>query len=131
MTTDTRDHLQRGQAFMLIRWFKGRSGPSTPETRSASAATAYRDGTIRIVEVRETNEWAAGHVPGAIHIPLGELASRSNEVERDKPVVVVCRSGRRSLAGATTLLRAGFGEASSLSGGMVAWARGGHPVEQA
>lgn len=114
---------------MLNRLLKGVGGASTPELSTAEVMNAYNN-EVRIVDVREPDEWATGHIPGAVHIPLGELAARTGEIARDKPVVVVCRSGRRSLAGAQTLIDAGFSKTSSLAGGMLDWASDGHTVER-
>ena len=51
---------------------------------------------VQVVDVREDDEWAAGHIDGARHIPLGRLTARAGEIDRDRPVVTVCRSGSRS-----------------------------------
>jgi rhodanese-related sulfurtransferase len=110
----------------LNRLFGG--GPHTPETDVTTLARARAAGNVQIVDVREPTEWAAGHMPGAILIPLGQLAQRARELDPGRPVVVVCRSGRRSLTGAEVLLRAGFKDAASLAGGMIAWADSGQPV---
>ena len=104
--------------------------PNVPETDVTHTAQAREDGSAQIVDVREPEEWAEGHIPGAIHIPLGELAARTGELDSGQPAIVVCRSGRRSLYGAETLLQAGFGDAKSLAGGMVDWEAAGQPVER-
>lgn len=74
----------------------------------------------QIVDVRENEEAAEGMIPGAIHIPLGELSARAGELERERPVVTVCRSGERSARAAEELEAAGF-EVDTMSGGMIAW----------
>ncbi len=84
---------------------------------------AARD-RYQILDVREPDEWDAGHIEGARHIPLGELLARLDEVPRDKVVVCVCRSGRRSEAARPRLDRMGIA-AENLEGGMAAWARAG------
>lgn len=81
-----------------------------------------------IVDVRERQEWDAAHVPGALHIPLGELERRLGELPRDRPLVAACRSGSRS-AEATRLLREHGYDAANLAGGMEAWQRAGLPIE--
>ncbi|WP_344247333.1 rhodanese-like domain-containing protein [Isoptericola hypogeus] len=82
-----------------------------------------------LLDVREQDEWDAGHAPGAVHIPLGELSVRYGELDAGAPVFVVCRTGGRS-AQATRFLVEGVGyDAVNLDGGMVAWARRGLPVE--
>jgi hydroxyacylglutathione hydrolase len=106
------------------------SGPNgTPEVDVAEVARVWADRSAQLVDVREPDEWADGHIPGAIHIPLGELAQRSDELIKEMPVVVLCRSGVRSLTGADELIAHGFTDVASFNGGMLAWARAGHPVE--
>ncbi len=73
-----------------------------------------------VLDVRETDEWEAGHIPWAVHIPLGQLPARVGEVPTDVPVVVACRSGARS-AQAVSFLTASGRRAANLDGGMKAW----------
>jgi rhodanese-related sulfurtransferase len=86
------------------------------------------DGLIRagalLLDVREDDEWDAGHVSGAAHIPLGHLAERLDELPGDRQVVVVCRSGVRSARATAFLATSGF-DAVNLAGGMRAWAAAG------
>lgn len=74
-----------------------------------------------ILDVREPSEFQSGHIDGATLIPLGSLASRLNEVPKDKPVVVVCRSGNRSGHATSLLLESGFKNVENMAGGMIAW----------
>jgi rhodanese-related sulfurtransferase len=105
-------------------------GPQVPETTVSETVAARDAGTVQILDVREPDEWAAGHIPDAVHIPLGSLPTRTGELDQNLPVVVVCRSGVRSLSGADILLKAGFGDAKSMAGGMIDWAAAGQPVER-
>lgn len=73
-----------------------------------------------LLDVSEPDEWAAGHAPQAVHIPLGDLDRRAGELPADRPVVCVCRSGARSLHAAALLVENGFG-GRNLNGGMRAW----------
>jgi rhodanese-related sulfurtransferase len=91
-------------------------------------AHARATGRVQIVDVREPDEWQAGHVPGAIHIPLGALAARRGELDPARPVITVCRSGNRSLVALDVLRDAGITDAKSLAGGMIAWQAAGQPV---
>jgi len=86
---------------------------------------------VQIVDVRENSEFTGslGHVRGAQLVPLGELQARASEIARDKPVVVVCRSGARSAQALVLLQKAGFSEVANLAGGMLRWRAEGHPVE--
>jgi rhodanese-related sulfurtransferase len=79
--------------------------------------------------VRETSEYAEGHVPGALNIPMGQLTSRLNELDRTAAVHLVCASGNRSSAMADVLLAQGF-DAVNVAGGTGAWIRSGQPVEK-
>ena len=87
-----------------------------------------QDGSdAQIVDVREADEVAAGMIAGARHIPLGELRSRLAELDKARPVVAVCRSGRRSAAAADQLAAAGF-TAYTMTGGMLDWSANGLPA---
>jgi rhodanese-related sulfurtransferase len=82
---------------------------------------------VQIVDCRETYEWVAGRIEGALHIPLNAiLAGQLDGLDPSKPVVVVCRSGNRSELGALMLQARGF-EAHNLEGGMEEWERQGLP----
>jgi rhodanese-related sulfurtransferase len=80
-----------------------------------------------LLDVREDDEWQAGHIDGAQHIPLGELGERLAEVPTGKTVVAVCRSGSRSAAVVRGLLQIGRA-AENLEGGVTAWTRAGLPL---
>jgi len=89
-----------------------------------------RNGAV-LVDVRERDEWEEGHIPGAIHIPRGNLESRiENAVpDRSSKLVVYCASGARSAFGAKALGELGYEDVSSLSGGFTDWKRNGYEVE--
>ncbi len=82
----------------------------------------------RIVDVRSSEEYAGGHVPGAVNVPLEELPDRLGELADSGPVFVVCQSGRRSVQGVETLTGEGM-EAVSVAGGTSGWAEAGHPLQ--
>ena len=86
-----------------------------------------RRSELHLLDVREQDEWDAGHIDGAQHIPLGELGARVGEVPKDRVVVAVCRSGSRSDRAAKGLRASGF-QAENLEGGVTAWARSGLPL---
>jgi rhodanese-related sulfurtransferase len=87
--------------------------------------SALGDGVV--IDVREPFEWEAGHAAGAVHIPLGDLAARIDDVPREAPVYVICAAGGRSLQGAALLERHGI-EAVNVTGGMTAWQQAGLPI---
>jgi len=86
---------------------------------------------VQILDVREPDEFSGplGHIHGAVLIPLGELAERAGELDRDRPVVAVCRAGGRSAQATVLLQQAGFKNIANLTGGMLRWRAEGHPVE--
>ena len=96
----------------------------TPERVSELA----ENGGDQVVDVRLDEEWNAGHIKGAVHIPLDSLSSRAGEIERSKPVVLYCRSGDRSGGAADALAASGW-EVTSMEGGLVAWVEKGLPLE--
>ena len=103
--------------------------PATlPLEVDVATAASMRDAGAFVLDVRQPDEWVAGHIPGATLIPLGELPSRTAEVPSDREVVVVCRSGNRSATGRDILLDAGFATVTSMAGGMNDWAAAGLEV---
>jgi rhodanese-related sulfurtransferase len=96
------------------------------EIEVAAVAAALADGAL-LLDVREPEEWEAGHAPDARHIPLGLLPERLTDFEGSGPVVVVCRSGGRSALATEWLQTAGI-DAANLVGGMQEWAHAGLAV---
>jgi rhodanese-related sulfurtransferase len=94
------------------------------EITTAELATL---GDVTIIDVRETDEYTLGHVPGAKLIPLGELVGRTNEIPTDVPVYVVCHSGMRSARATDFLAEAGI-DAINVTGGTAAWQQAGLPT---
>jgi rhodanese-related sulfurtransferase/glyoxylase-like metal-dependent hydrolase (beta-lactamase superfamily II) len=80
-----------------------------------------------LLDVREPDEWRAGHAPDALHVPMGDVPAHHDELPRDRRIVAVCRSGGRSAAVTESLVAVGF-DAVNLDGGMKAWAAAGLPV---
>ena len=96
--------------------------PAVPEVLSSELpAGAY------LLDVREDEEWAAGHAPDAVHVRLGELGARTGELPRDREIFVICRTGNRS-AYVTQALVAGGWQAFNVSDGMTGWAVAGRPM---
>ena len=80
-----------------------------------------------LLDVREDDEWQAGHIEGAQHIPLGELGERLAELPTGRRIIAVCRSGSRSGAAVRGLRQLGY-EAENLDGGVTAWTKAGLPL---
>lgn len=81
-----------------------------------------------LLDVREPDEWTAGHAPGAHHLPMMEIPARMAEVPTDREVVVVCRSGGRSGQVVSYLMGNGWDNVRNLDGGMQSWAFAGREV---
>jgi len=100
------------------------------ETREISRDEAQKliDDGAQLVDVRADHEWEAGRIAGATHLPLAELAGRTEEIDKDRPVVLYCRGGNRSTMAADALAAAGF-DAAKLSEGIVGWDEADLPLE--
>lgn len=89
-------------------------------------ASAVPDGAY-LLDVREPVEWQAGHVPGAVHVPLRDLPARADEIPQDREIYVVCRVGARSAQAVNALNEAGW-RATNVQDGMQGWAAAGRPL---
>jgi rhodanese-related sulfurtransferase len=94
------------------------------ETRAKQQAGAV------LVDARELSEWQQGHIPGAMHIPLGSLSRCLQELNPSREVITICRSGHRSISAAQILQQGGFSQVSSMASGMIRWTRQGLPVQR-
>ena len=97
--------------------------------QDASAMSSGKEAII--VDVREDSEWNEQHIPGAIHIPLGQLSERLSELKqyKDSPVITQCRSGGRSAQAFDVLKSAGFSKVYNMDGGIMAWDKAGLKTE--
>ena len=99
-----------------------------PSTITVAEAVRKREQGDFILDVRQPAEWEEYHIPGSTLIPLDELAARRNEVPREREVVVVCRSGKRSEKGREILMEAGFNKVSNMQDGLLRWRADGYPT---
>ncbi len=110
------------------------SSDATPlaEISPQQAAKIVESNNAVIIDVRTQGEWDAGHIPGAIHIPLSEVKDRLDEFKAydGKTLVMQCHSGKRSAAAGEILLSAGYENVSNLTGGIMAWSKEKLPLEQ-
>ncbi|GAA3229907.1 rhodanese-like domain-containing protein [Dactylosporangium siamense] len=81
-----------------------------------------------LLDVREDDEWAAGHAPGANHVPMMQIPARIDEIPTDRDVVVICRVGGRSAQVVAYLQQGGLTRTINLDGGMSDWAAAGRPM---
>ena len=100
----------------------------TPSIDARDAARRLAAKEVVLLDVREHAEWRAGHIHGALHLPLAQLRRDLQRVPTGRTVVTVCASGSRSRSAARALARAGY-DALNLSGGMSAWLRAGLPLD--
>lgn len=109
-------------------WWTSQSAAPDTQITVAEAYTRYQAGTTFFLDVRTSEEWAQFHLAYSTLIPLAELPDRLSELPRDRPIVTVCRTGRRSLEAQGILQRAGFADVVSLTGGVMAWQAAGYPT---
>jgi rhodanese-related sulfurtransferase len=117
---------------MLLWSFFGNRFRGVKEVDTVAALQLINHKDAIVLDVREPNEYASGHVLNSKHIPLGKLKERMGELEKykDRPVVVVCRSGNRSGTACFLLGRQGFTQAHNLAGGVQAWQKNKLPLEK-
>jgi hydroxyacylglutathione hydrolase len=99
-----------------------------PQVQPQDLAAMRGDRAPVVVDVRHDNEWAEGHLPSAIHLPLGHLTDRLAELPKTQPLVTHCQSGARSAIAASLLRRRGFTDVANLAGGYAAWEESGLPT---
>lgn len=108
----------------LAAWrAEGRPLAHVGQVDAAELAARLAAGDAHVIDVRGRSEWDAGHLPGAQHIPLGDLADRLSDVPRDRCVVLHCQSGSRSSIAASVLLAHGVAPVFNLVGGYADWTR--------
>jgi rhodanese-related sulfurtransferase len=103
-----------------MAWFR-KAAPRDLSANQLWDLLSSRSGDIQLVDVREPDEYAEGHLPGAKPIPLGYLPARAQELDRQLPVILYCHSGNRSYAAGKRLIRLGFTDVAHLSPGLSGW----------
>lgn len=114
-------------AFVGVSLVQAEVLPASADVKQVAESQARG---VYLLDVREPDEFAEVHAKGAVLIPLGQLSSRLDEIAqyKNKPVAVICRSGRRSAQGVEILRKAGFTQLSNVTGGTSAWVDAGLPV---
>jgi hydroxyacylglutathione hydrolase len=110
-------------------WIRAHGNRASVDDITPDELAARPAGAVEIVDVRNPSEFEAGHVPGAVNLPLGRLAERLGELPREKPLVVHCQSGARAVVAAGLLQARGF-SVSHLVGDFAGWSVDGRPVEK-
>jgi len=107
-------------------------GAGGAELGTLEATRLMNQGSTLILDVRDGEEYAAGHLPRARHIPIRELSKRVDEIAKfkNKPVLVTCKSGTRAGAACRFLKQAGFANVYQLKGGLAAWQQASLPIEK-
>jgi rhodanese-related sulfurtransferase len=105
--------------------------PKATHSNEISVAKAYKKYLqgVYILDVRTQAEWDQSHIANGTLIPLDQLQNRITELPRDRVIVVVCRTGKRSQTGMNLLQGAGYKRAVSMNGGLTAWKAAGYPLE--
>ena len=109
----------------------GRPLEQVTQVTARAVAARVLGGEVTVIDVRSAAEWNGGHLPGAIHVPYGLLASRLAELPRSKPIVVQCQGGTRSAIAASVLLAHGIPDVINLGGGYDEWVVESLPIAQA
>ncbi|RNB82400.1 rhodanese-like domain-containing protein [Brevibacillus fluminis] len=108
--------------YVLLGWFLyTRFAPVKGLQNLNAAQFGERLRNAVVIDVREVSEFRSGHIPHAIHIPLGQLGGRIGEIPKQKEVLLYCKSGMRSKQAAKVLKKHGFAKIAHLQGGILAW----------
>ena len=116
----------------MLVWPLLRRGGGGARVSASDAVQLINKHDAVIVDIREANEFAAGHILNARNIPLKDIESRVKELAKfkEKPVIVTCDSGNRSRGGVAALKKLGFAQVYNLTGGLGAWQQAGLPTEK-
>ena len=106
------------------------SVPAELEIDVEEAAARLDAGKAHLIDVREEWEYRKRRAPGAVLIPISQFMARFAELPQDKPILVICEHGNRSMSVTEYLRTRGFDDAVSIRGGTSVWARAGKPIEQ-
>ena len=114
----------------LLWQLSGRAGKN--EVSPAEATLLINREDAQILDVREIDEFATGHLPNAKNIPMSKLAERVSDLEKfkEKPIILCCASGMRSAKGCGELEKLGFTRVHNLGGGVDAWVGAGYPIKK-
>ena len=118
-------------AAVIDQWSAaGKPLAGVQQITAADLRESLAHGAVTLIDVRNKVEWDEGHIPGAIHIPLGYVPDRLSEIPKGKPVVLQCQTGARSMIAASVLQANGIQQAINLSGGIANWQRHGFQLDR-
>lgn len=117
-------------SMLLVLTFRGTGGRNALNPTQATLLINREDALV--IDVREPDEYAAGHLPESRNVPVARLAERAGDFEKfkDSPIIVVCASGARSAGSCKQLEKLGFSKVHNLDGGINAWRVAGLPVKK-
>ncbi|MEM8535729.1 MAG: rhodanese-like domain-containing protein [Chloroflexota bacterium] len=101
-----------------------------PTVDVATVASIKDQADVLVLDVREIDEYTAGHIPGVTHIPMNDVPARLQEIPTDKTVILTCRSGNRSAQVTSFLEGQGYTRVHNMQGGILAWQEAGYSVER-
>ncbi len=106
--------------------------PAEPFTRLSAAEVRQMmvNGDVQLIDVGEAKEYGLKHLPGAVHIPVGKVYARRDELSEDRDIVFVCPIGQRSALACEMAAAAGLTRLYNMEGGIEAWIKEGYPVEE-
>jgi hydroxyacylglutathione hydrolase len=107
-----------------------RAVQGVPDVAAAQLEELMRLDAVELIDVRNSSEWNAGHVPGSRNLPLGRLPEQLDEIPRGRPLVIYCETGARAGVAIGLLQASGFDDVRHLTGDFSGWSRGGHRVER-
>jgi len=113
---------------LVVNYTGTHSAKTLPATVTPQEAAQRIAQGAMLLDVREQSEWDAGHVDGAVLIPLGQLSARMSELPKDQDIMIICHSGNRSGQARDLLRKAGYNRTTSIAGGIAAWMADGLPV---
>jgi len=102
---------------------------AVPEVTPAEASAMLSRGAVQLVDVREPWEYEEAHIPNCRLIPMGQVPGRLEEIDRETPAVIYCRSGSRSGKVVALLREHGYDKTLNLAGGILAWANAQLPIQ--
>ena len=119
-----------GSIFLALVSFSAQAAGDVIAPKEASTLSSEKKAII--IDVREDDEWNAGHIAGAVHIPLNQINNRLAELQpyKDGTIITQCRSGRRSMKALELLKVAGFNKVYNMDGGLQAWEQQGLSIQK-